>query len=109
MPKTELAKLIMAQDLFRLWGDSLVHAYGALVQGAQKWAGDEVAPVSLLVYLQDSVPSARSLMVNSHLQCAKGIAYITLVLGHILLCCGLAWLLAQQCLANLLDECNSKT
>ena len=64
--KTELAKLIVAQDLFGLWGDELAVACTAALIGAQKWAGDEVAPVSLLVYLRDSVPSAQPLMVRLH-------------------------------------------
>ena len=62
--ETELAKLIVAQDLFGLWGDELTVACTAALIGAQKWAGDDVAPVSLLVYLRDSVPAARPLMVN---------------------------------------------
>ncbi|DBB16628.1 TPA: Amidase 1 [Trebouxia sp. C0006] len=60
--KTELAKLILAQDLFGLWGDELTPACTATLIGCQKWAGDEVAPVSLLVYLRDSVPAAQPLM-----------------------------------------------
>ncbi len=62
--KTELAKLILAQDLFGLWGDELTPACTATLIGSQKWAGDEVAPVSLLVYLRDSVPAAQPLMVS---------------------------------------------
>ena len=62
--KTELAKLIVAQDLFGLWGDDLAVACTAALIGAQKWAGDEVSPVSLLVYLRDSVPAAQPLMVR---------------------------------------------
>lgn len=54
----------MAQDLFGLWNDDLVMACKAALIGAQKWAGDEVAPVSLLVYLRDSVPAAQPLMVR---------------------------------------------
>lgn len=69
--KTELAKLIVAQDLFGLWGDDLTVACTAALIGAQKWAGDDVAPVSLLVYLRDSVPAVQPLMVrpgnSSHL------------------------------------------
>lgn len=69
--KTELAKLIVAQDLFGLWGDGLTVACTAALMGAQKWAGDDVAPVSLLVYLRDSVPAVQPLMVkpgnSSHL------------------------------------------
>ena len=64
--KTELAKLIVAQDLFGLWGDDLTVACTAALMGAQKWAGDDVAPVSLLVYLRDSVPAVQPLMVRSH-------------------------------------------
>lgn len=60
--KTELAKLILAQDLFGLWGNELTPACTATLIGSQKWAGDEVAPVSLLVYLRDSVPAAQPLM-----------------------------------------------
>ncbi|KAL3142976.1 Amidase 1 [Trebouxia sp. C0009 RCD-2024] len=60
--ETELAKLIVAQDLFGLWEDDLTVACTAALIGAQKWAGDDVAPVSLLVYLRDSVPAARPLM-----------------------------------------------
>ena len=63
--KTELAKLIVAQDLFGLWGDDLTVACTAALIGAQKWAGDDVAPVSLLVYLRDSVPAVQPLMVRS--------------------------------------------
>ncbi len=63
--KTELAKLILAQDLFGLWGDELTPACTATLIGCQKWAGDEVAPVSLLVYLRDSVPAAQPLMVSN--------------------------------------------
>lgn len=62
--KTELAKLILAQDLFGLWGDELTPVCTATLIGCQKWAGDEVAPVSLLVYLRDSVPAAQPLMVS---------------------------------------------
>ena len=62
--KTELAKLILAQDLFGLWGNELTPACTATLIGSQKWAGDEVAPVSLLVYLRDSVPAAQPLMVS---------------------------------------------
>ena len=71
--KTELAKLILAQDLFGLWGDELTPACTATLIGCQKWAGDEVAPVSLLVYLRDSVPAAQPLMVSnlSKLHCAS--------------------------------------
>lgn len=61
--KTELAKLIVAQDLFGLWGDNLTVPCTAALIGAQKWAGDDVAPVSLLVYLRDSVPAVQPLMV----------------------------------------------
>ena len=71
--KTELAKLIVAQDLFGLWGDDLTMACTAALIGAQKWAGDDVAPVSLLVYLRDSVPAVQPLMVRPGkpvIQCA---------------------------------------
>ena len=64
LSKTELVKLIVAQDLFGLWGEDLTPACTATLLGTQKWAGEEVAPVTLLVYLRDSVPAARSLMVR---------------------------------------------
>lgn len=80
MSKTELAKLIIAQDLFGLWGDDLAPACTATLLGAQKWAGEEVAPVSLLVYLRDSIPAARSLMVRHsqaacHQPCTAALPY----------------------------------
>ena len=63
LSKTELAKLIVAQDVFGLWNEDLTPACTATLLGTQKWAGEEVAPVTLLVYLRDSVPAAHSLMV----------------------------------------------
>ena len=56
--------MILAQDLFGLWGDELRPTCTAALLAARKWAGDEVAPVSLLVYLRDSVPAAALLMVR---------------------------------------------
>ena len=61
--RTELAHLILAQDLFGVWGDELRPTCSVALYAARKWAGDEVAPVNLLTYLRDSVPAAQPLMV----------------------------------------------
>ena len=87
--KTELAKLILAQDLFGLWGDELTPACTATLIGCQKWAGDEVAPVSLLVYLRDSVPAAQPLMVSDLSSPNRAI--------HPLSCCATCTCLLDRC------------
>ena len=62
---TELLQLVVASEVFELFGETGRRLKAVAMTSAKKWAGPEQAASGLLItYLEKNVPSARSFQVT---------------------------------------------